>query len=718
MNSASIWIVLIAFLKNTGSSSLSDEQIMTDAALFSFSNGDLLQATLQRMMLSLHARLIDPTMTFPFDDRLQNDAEVVNEAQTFYANLETLSALVRQTEKPVKRLISRVISSSDLFHAWRRSVGFLASNLVNDPLGTAGTRKAGIAMIEAFVKFVKIWSLVSAGFISNKQFKLLVSVPEILERDAAPIRPVQEHRRKACAYCSEVHKLGGLGEGYYESSSLGEMLGIVSTILGNPANNSRMNKGANCTKFYTHIVELVKMLWREQPNETVSEFCMRSGEKVLNYLERCNREREFPGIALVSAKFGKICGSNLSLSARIVSLPALMSASLTPLAFENLQDTQDEETITDEFLHVPFPTGTNNEEIVSASLTQLGRMNRFSLELPLEVSFQGSPAEGVGARKEWITNFIKAVSMPSSGHFQYSDERQVFLKPSGSYSQRLLSDYRQIGKVLGLAIKDEMSPGISLTPGAISFLINMNTVETLDDETSDSFLRIEDPSTANSLEQLRKTYLSDMSRDVPPPPPIESLELTFEGLVQNGHLIAVSMANLEEYIKLHKKNSVFKSIESQMIQIRNGIYEVIPYGQLAFINVHEVSTLLRGPSQISIEDLRSSTSYSPPNALEGEFSTLLNWFWYILNDLSEKEKQDFLMFVSGSPLAPIHGFRGLRGDRHWLQISIENGLPENSLPKSQTCFTQLLLPTSYTSVSIMRERLLYAITHAKSLDET
>ena len=679
---------------------------MSDGAMFSFTHGDQLRALLQRMMLFIDQRLMDPIMTFPFDTRLVSDEETVAAAQSLYADIEESSDLARQLEKRTKRSIASAISCSDLFNGWRRAVGFLAANMVNLEPHDASLREAGTTMIVKFARFVKIWSLVSAGFISNKQFKLLSSVGvDARSNKDTQIGAVlqemlkEEHRRKSCAFCSSVHKLQLL-------STVEESMQIMSQSLS----CSHLTKKINCNKFFVHVSQLADMLLAVMEKEenahlvsSVEEFCSNSGQDVLRFLSLCKGARGVRSTQIAS-KLGRACKEHLSFEARAVILPSLMSASLTPLAFEKTvqNDDNDDEDDTDSVAEgeilVPAPSA---EEFVQNSMAKLTEMNRFSFEQPLVVSFQNSLATGSGPRKEWVAKLIESLTIPSFGLFEYSDEREVFVKPTVSGQSRL-EEFRQLGRVMGVALKDRMSPGIGLTPGAVSFF-------TITDDLSPfavrEFLKIEDPVKASSLAELAKTYLSTVESA----PPIESLGLTFEG----G--LAVDADNLTVYIAWLTDKIVLDSIKPQMRQIVMGVYEVIPYGHLSFLSTEELSHIFRGESLIDVALLRAATSYTPAESIS-ESNILIRWFWQIVGEFSEELKQNLLRFVSGSPFVPVHGFAGLHANRKWLLISVEDGLAMDSLPKAQVCFTQLRMPR-YSSRDIMRERLVYAIRNAISLEE-
>jgi hypothetical protein len=46
------------------------------------------------------------------------------------------------------------------------------------------------------------------------------------------------------------------------------------------------------------------------------------------------------------------------------------------------------------------------------------------------------------------------------------------------------------------------------------------------------------------------------------------------------------------------------------------------------------------------------------------------WFWEILQDMTDPEKADFLMFSTGSPLVPFGGFKNLKGPNGPKKFSI------------------------------------------------
>jgi hypothetical protein len=183
-------------------------------------------------------------------------------------------------------------------------------------------------------------------------------------------------------------------------------------------------------------------------------------------------------------------------------------------------------------------------------------------------------------------------------------------------------------------------------------------------------------------------------------------------LKPNGTDIGVSQENLNEYVDLSIRRIVIDSIETQMTSVVNGIYEVLPFGRLSFLTIDELRLLLQGQPLIDRENLRATTEYQPANATS---EPEVGWFWTIIESMSEGQMRDFLRFVSGSSFPPIHNFSGYSGTRNWLQVSIFPSMTVDQVPQAQTCCVQIKLP-KYTSLEVMRARILFAIENARSME--
>ena len=340
------------------------------------------------------------------------------------------------------------------------------------------------------------------------------------------------------------------------------------------------------------------------------------------------------------------------------------------------------------------------EGMMDASFASLAGLTPLDFKRPIMVLYEDSPAVGSGPRKEWVHAFLEAVFQPSYGLFQYSDEREVYVKPVALTDPASLDKFRQIGRMIGLAISDHISPSIPLTPAAVSFLTFGDSPDT-----AKPYLWEEDPSYAVSLKRL--SVITD-------PAELKPLELTFDTLYDGGDLIPVTPGNVREYVDGTARLRAYDSIAAQMRALTQGLYDVIPLGQLSFLSFKEVSLLLRGVEDVDVSDLRAATAYEPADSVDDR-NPIISWFWDIVSEFANEDKRNLLRFVSGSPFPPVHGFGGMDGRRVWFQIQLDSSLIVNQVPMAQTCFVQLRIPR-YTSRAIMRARLLMAIRNTKSLE--
>ena len=411
-------------------------------------------------------------------------------------------------------------------------------------------------------------------------------------------------------------------------------------------------------------------------------FCESAGNDIASFLAVAATSVGFKA-TVVAVKLHALCGPSLTVTSRAESLPASMAASVFP------QSPDAEEAVV-----------MVREGMMDASFASLAGLTPLDFKRPIMVLYEDSPAVGSGPRKEWVHAFLEAVFQPSYGLFQYSDEREVYVKPVALTDPASLDKFRQIGRMIGLAISDHISPSIPLTPAAVSFLTFGDSPDT-----AKPYLWEEDPSYAVSLKRL--SVITD-------PAELKPLELTFDTLYDGGDLIPVTPGNVREYVDGTARLRAYDSIAAQMRALTQGLYDVIPLGQLSFLSFKEVSLLLRGVEDVDVSDLRAATAYEPADSVDDR-NPIISWFWDIVSEFANEDKRNLLRFVSGSPFPPVHGFGGMDGRRVWFQIQLDSSLIVNQVPMAQTCFVQLRIPR-YTSRAIMRARLLMAIRNTKSLE--
>ena len=306
-----------------------------------------------------------------------------------------------------------------------------------------------------------------------------------------------------------------------------------------------------------------------------------------------------------------------------------------------------------------------------------------------QVTFTDSPASGNGPRKEWISKLIRVAFDPANGYFEYSDERNLYVTPT-SVASISLHHYRQIGRMVGLGVKDGLSMEISLTPACVSLLHGGNAGLFNMDE----FLYTHDPQYATDTLKLKHDFIGNAF--VP-------------GLFEfpNGEPLTDS-SKINEYIAAVRNDKLFpEHVISRMTMLLAGIYDVLPYGILEYYTIQHIDHLLRGDvTPISTTALRTMVEYIPKSAKD---YPEVAWLWELLDESSEEQLEAFLSFISSAPRPPINAAE--LGE--WMQITFSHH--SDRMPKSQTCFKQLIL-SRYKDKETLKKLSRLAFDHCKSME--
>ena len=174
-------------------------------------------------------------------------------------------------------------------------------------------------------------------------------------------------------------------------------------------------------------------------------------------------------------------------------------------------------------------------------------------------------------------------------------------------------------------------------------------------------------------------------------------------IVPGGSSIPVTKANLDQYIKLASL-SILRKSSVQMEHFLSGVYFVVRKSACQSLSWRNAEVRAMGEPIIDMNILKKYTEnqHSLP-------ANTMTWFWEVLNEMEEDDKQKYLKFVNGRAKLPSNP---TEGRRH----KITNGRGgDGALPQSHTCFFQIDLP-AYTKKEILREKLLIAIRLCGEID--
>ena len=141
---------------------------------------------------------------------------------------------------------------------------------------------------------------------------------------------------------------------------------------------------------------------------------------------------------------------------------------------------------------------------------------------------------------------------------------------------------------------------------------------------------------------------------------------------------------------------------------------LVPRCLLMFTPV-ELATLVCGEMEVAWtrQELLSSITWSHGYTSSSPEAAM---FVTVLTDMSQDDRRLFLQFVTGCPSLPPGGITAFQKPLNVIRKSdprILRSEIDGSLPSASTCFHQIKLPP-YSSVDVMRERLLMAMTCSKN----
>jgi len=196
--------------------------------------------------------------------------------------------------------------------------------------------------------------------------------------------------------------------------------------------------------------------------------------------------------------------------------------------------------------------------------------------------------------------------------------------------------------------------------------------------------------------------------------PIEDLGLDFTlpgypniELRKGGRDMAVTLDNLQSYVRLVSHWMLVEGVSTQMEAVREGFNSVFPITSLGMFYPEELDQIFCGTvqsfspwcSKMLAESCKPDHGYS----LE---SPAIIYLFQIMAGYNQEEQRAFLQFVTGCPRLPIGSFKSLSPPLTIVKKTFDTPEvnPDDYLPSVMTCANYLKLP-DYSSKAIMKEKL-------------
>ncbi|XP_033953465.1 E3 ubiquitin-protein ligase TRIP12 isoform X2 [Pseudochaenichthys georgianus] len=178
-------------------------------------------------------------------------------------------------------------------------------------------------------------------------------------------------------------------------------------------------------------------------------------------------------------------------------------------------------------------------------------------------------------------------------------------------------------------------------------------------------------------------------------------------LKKGGKDFPVTIYNLEEYLRLVVYWTLNEGVSRQFESFREGFESVFPLHHLQYFYPEELDQLLCG-SKSETWDVKTLMECCRPDHGYTHDSRAVRFLFEVLSSFDAEQQRLFLQFVTGSPRLPVGGFRSLNPPLTIVRKTFESTEnPDDFLPSVMTCVNYLKLP-DYSSIDIMREKLLIA----------
>jgi len=172
------------------------------------------------------------------------------------------------------------------------------------------------------------------------------------------------------------------------------------------------------------------------------------------------------------------------------------------------------------------------------------------------------------------------------------------------------------------------------------------------------------------------------------------------------------LKNRRQFMRLSLEARL-NEFDTQINAIRTGLNEIVPLNfLLPLYTPEELERQICGSPDFDVELLKSVTVYEG-DILPHDRHVLS--FWKVLEEFTPAQKEQFLRFTWARTRLP-HTVSEFGGNTFKLKPSaFTSNVADSGLPKSATCFFSLQLPP-YSSVEVLKEKLLYAFQNTPSMD--
>ncbi|KAH9510695.1 E3 ubiquitin-protein ligase ubr5 [Dermatophagoides farinae] len=286
--------------------------------------------------------------------------------------------------------------------------------------------------------------------------------------------------------------------------------------------------------------------------------------------------------------------------------------------------------------------------------------------------------------------------------FYQPGTRGIYSPRAGRASENRLNAFRNVGRIIGVCfLQNELCP-ITFNRHVIKMILDQpvrwHDLAFFDSELYESLRQLILDAQSNNKEEILAECDFRFAIDLPPEEGGHGVEL-----IQNGRNIRVTPQNVYDYVRRYAQYKMVESQEKAIKAIRAGICDVIPLFSFDGLTPEDFRLLLNGVNEINVQQLQTYVTFYDESGDSEPITNIRKWFWWVLERMTNEEKQDLIYFWTGSPALPAseEGFQPMpsvtirpRDDYYFVTAN--------------TCISRLYIPL-YSSRNVLRQKLLMSI---------
>ena len=318
--------------------------------------------------------------------------------------------------------------------------------------------------------------------------------------------------------------------------------------------------------------------------------------------------------------------------------------------------------------------------LLKESMTQIKDIN---LKKELKINFKGEVSyDAGGIMREFFTTIFQTLESDKLKLFIVSDSNEFsyIINPFLSHNKENFDYFAFIGKLIAKALFDNITVNICFNKLIYKMILQLFIDYSLYTSLKNlKGVNLAQNNENNNLELYYSIEMKDVYNHT------HSLEL-----IEKGR--EIPLTNVDDYIKQRIKFMI-GMYEPFIKEIRDNIYKYFSKEVITNFTSDEFELILNGRPFIDIEEWKIFTEYKEP------YNTnhyIIKWFWEILNNLSQKELSNLLLFSTGSGRVPLGGFAVLESNRGNIarftieMLPYQNGC--KNFIKAHTCFNRIDIP--------------------------